>query len=235
MIAQRPTRLLSFITLIFLLQPVFTLSASGQIPAGAEILFRDDFSAGHWKGAEVKNGSSYGISGKVLIPSGYGDTVRIEKQLNFTLEPESFLCFDLHCSGYQRLRIYAREGEDSPKSVLLTRFKAGEPEKISLPLDGNFHNFHWRQGNYSALQAGDSIVRLVFEFTLPEDSPGCIQVGEIAAYSLTEDSHRKRAEKILAEAKKEVAEIPDYLEPKRSSLNECREQENGLLLPAGRG
>jgi Glycoside hydrolase 123, catalytic domain/Glycoside hydrolase 123, N-terminal domain len=212
MIAPHPIRLLSLAALIFMLHPVFKLSAAGEIPAGANILFLDGI-----------------ISGKALVPSTYGDTVRFEKPVSFTLEPESFLSFDLHCSGYQRLRIYACEKEDSTKSVLLTRFNTNGPDRFNIALDGNFHNFHWRQGNYSALEAGDSIVQLVFEFTLREDSPGSIQMGEITVYSLTEAVHRKHAEKILAEAKNEVAEIPDHLKSNRNRLNELLDSAESML------
>jgi len=186
--------------------------AGGDVPAGAELLFLDDFSASSWQGAKVESGEAYGIEGKVLVPVAYGDTVRIERSLSLTLEAESFLAFDLRCSGYQRLRIWAAgEDEKNPKSVVLTHFEAGALQKVNLALDGNFHNFHWRGSDFSALEAGEQIVSLVFEFTLREDSPQSIQIGELASYRLTGEVHRERFEKTLAGARKAVAGVPESL------------------------
>ncbi|MBN2288727.1 MAG: DUF4091 domain-containing protein [Candidatus Glassbacteria bacterium] len=208
-------------------------AAAHDVPAGAEVLFRDDFSSGQPQAAGVESGDKYGISGKVLVPSAYGDTVRLEREVHLTLAEESFLGFDLRCSGYQRLRIYAcQEGEDSPRSCLHTHFKAGELQRIDLALDGNFHNFHWRRGDYSALKAGDLIDRLVFEFTLREGSPASIQLGEPSVYRLTAAVHRERAEKALAEAGKAVAEMPMSLQDLRERLERRLEKAEASLHAA---
>ena len=219
MVSSRSKAILLSVAAFFVLRPAFVTPADSLVPARAKLLFQDDFSTSSWQGAKVETGVKYQISGKVLVPAVYGDTARIESEVDFSLEPESFLSFDLRCSGYQRLRIYAfEEGENAPKSFLLTHFKAGELQKVNLPVDGNFHNFHWRRGDYSALKAGDSINRLVFEFTLREDSPLSIQIGGLTVYRLTEEVHRERFEKSLAAAKKAVAEIPASLEAVKHRL-----------------
>ena len=74
------------ISVVFLFGFPGATAAGGAIPAGARIIFEDDFPAGLWKGAEVAEGASLGIAGRALVPLAYGDTVPLERKVDFELE-----------------------------------------------------------------------------------------------------------------------------------------------------
>ena len=164
-------RLLPGVLLAF--YPLLARDAGSDVPAGAQIIFEDAFPQAEWKGAKVDDGGEFGISGRVLVPVGFEDTVRLEREVDFTLGKENFINFQFLCSGYQHLRILAwANGQDRPKSVTITHFSPEELQKVNIPVEGNFHNYHWRQGDYGNLNSGDRIQRLALEFSLTEKVTG---------------------------------------------------------------
>ena len=192
--------LLVFPLLVALLQPMAGEAATP--PEGTRSLFRDDLSTpAAWQGGRVieEGGSS------CWRPETPGDTVLLEREVDFTLAGEGRLAFSFMATGYQRLRVLAWvAGDTIPRAVVLTHYPQGQRQQVELPLEGNFHNFHWREGNYSALREGDRLTRLAFEFTLNFGSGRAVRLGELLVYQLTEDYHREHLRKALAEAHREV-------------------------------
>ncbi|HUU27671.1 MAG TPA: glycoside hydrolase domain-containing protein [archaeon] len=203
----------------FLFPAPGTLYSSELVPAGARIIFEDDFSQPVWQGAGVEEGAAYGIEGRVLVPESFHDTILIQRKVEFALDEESFLRLDFRCAGYERLRILAfREGEDLPKSVLVTHFPSGEIQRLDIPVDGNFHNYHWRPGDYGVLKAGDRISRLAFEFTLTEKADRSVALGKVTVYSLTGEVHAARFKEALGQAREAVAGLPESLAGKKNKF-----------------
>lgn len=94
MISSRGKEILLSVAVFFVFHTALVFSTDNLVPAQAKLLFQDDFSASTWQGVKIESDDKYGISGKVLVPSVYGDTVHIERQVNFSLEQESFLSFE---------------------------------------------------------------------------------------------------------------------------------------------
>ena len=165
-----------------------------------------------------------------LVLVAYRDTVRIESEAAFYIEEESCLSFSFSASGYQYLRILLwSEGESVPKGAFVTHFPSGEIQEISIPIDGNFHNFHWRQGDYRAVRAGDRITRMAFEFTLADKASPKLAVGKITVYSLTPEVYRNRIKEALAFARREVDNIPGSLAAGKKRLDaRLREMEEAF-------
>ena len=232
-----------FIRLMFRLLPAVLLVFSSliardsNVPAGARILFEDAFHHSEWQGAKVDDGDEFGISGRVLVPVGFENTVRFEREVDFTLEEENFINFQFICAGYQRLRILAwADGQESPKRVTITHFSPEEACNVDIPVEGNFHNYHWRQGDYSSLNPGERIQRLALDFSLAEKVPAKVAVGKITVYSLTGQVHRERFERSLEQARNAVAKIPESLKDSRERLGERIDKIADVFqkLPEGR-
>jgi len=225
--------LLTVVLLVF--SPLFARNT--HVPAGARILFEDAFQQPEWKGAKAVDGAGFGLSGRVLVPVGFADTVRFEREAGFTLEEENFINFQFTCAGYQRLRLLAwTDSQQNPKSVMITHFSPGEPCNVDIPVEGNFHNYHWRAGDYSSLKPGDRIQRLALEFSLAEKIPARLAVGRITVYSLTGQVHRQRYESALEQARSAIEKIPESLKNSRERFETRLEEIAGvsLSLPADR-
>lgn len=215
---------------IVVMSPERMLSLGNHVPDGAKIIFEDDFSASSWKGALLEKGAVPGEPGMALVLVAYRDTVRIESEAAFTVEEESCLSFSFSASGYQHLRVLLwSEGESVPKGAFVTQFPSGEIQEVNIPIDGNFHNFHWRQGDYRAVRAGDRITRMAFEFTLADKASPKLAVGKITVYSLTPEVYRNRIREALAVARREVDNIPGSLAAGKKRLDDrLREMEEAF-------
>ncbi|HLA39385.1 MAG TPA: hypothetical protein VJ417_05270, partial [Candidatus Glassbacteria bacterium] len=166
-----------------------TLAA--HVPENAEVVFRDDFSTGAWNGAILAREGAYGVVGPALTAGSYGDTLLFSQEVDITLGDEDYITFNFSSTGYQILRILAWEGADSlPRVMTVTHFPSGKVQHVDVPLQGNFHNYHWRQGDYDDLDPGDRVVRLGLEFNLGEEVTPAVAVGEISVYRLTLDYYR---------------------------------------------
>jgi len=201
---------LIFCPLLAVFLPCSPLAArESDVPAGARILFEDTFDHSEWKAEKADDEGAFGLSGPF----------RFEREVFFTLERENFIHFQFVCTGFQRLRILAwAEGQEEPKSVTITHFSPGEPCNVNIPVEGNFHNYHWRQGDYSSLKPGDCIRRLALDFSLREEAQGTVDVDKITVYSLTGQVYRERFERALEQADSALEKIPQTLAESRKRL-----------------
>jgi len=191
--------------------------AGAHVPEGGEVIFREDFSTPAWTGGQPARDGAFGVEGPALAAGAYGDTVRFVREVDFRLDDEDFITFNFSCAGYQILRILAwEEGDSLPRAMTVTHFPSGEVRHVDAPLQGNFHNYHWRVGSYDDLDPGDRIVRLGLEFSLPEDVRPAVAVGEISVYRLTLDYYRARFAESVSLARREIASLPGELGRRRS-------------------
>jgi len=189
------------------------------IPFGAETLYHDDYASGPWDGAILER-SPAGIEAPALVASVYGDSVRIEREVDFTLKDQTRLRFTFNCSGYQRVEILLYwDRTELPRSAFTTHFRPGETQLVDIPVDGNFHGFRNRRSNdYDLLAAGDRITRIALTCNLPDGAEPSVQVGPITFYCLTEEVFRDSLQMVLGRTRVGLSRLPEELGQRKTLL-----------------